>query len=200
MKLQRTTWALLTVAILLGGGVYLYETVGKPHQQEVKAKQKQIFTFQEEDIKTLTIETKGQPLKFERTKDKNKPWQMKQPENIMASDAAVSFLLNLLVERQRDRAITVPVEQIKDYGLEPPVATITVQLANQETHKLILGNPNIEDLYIYAQIDPPPQASKEVQVVLVPKEFQYAVERELAEWKQPEEKEPKKPSLQPSSK
>lgn len=199
MKLQKTTWVLLTVAILLGGGVYLYETVGKPHQEEVQAKQKQIFTFKEEDIKTLTIKTKGKTLKFERTNDENQPWQMKQPEDVKANDAAISFLLNLLVERERDRNLTVPEQDLKQYGLNPSLATITIQLANQETHQLILGNPNLEDLYLYSQIDPPKQASKEVEIVLIPKEFQYAVERDLAEWKQPQEQEPENPSPQPSN-
>ncbi|ACK72752.1 conserved hypothetical protein [Gloeothece citriformis PCC 7424] len=191
MKIQTTTWVLLTVAILLGGGVYLYETIGKPHQEEVQANENKIFTFREDEIKTLTIDTKGKTLKFEKTNDKNKPWQMKQPEDITASDAAVSFLLNLLVERQRDRSITVPIKQLKDYGLDPSVATITVQLANQKTHKLILGNPDLENLYLYAQIDPPSPTAKETEIVLIPKEFQYAIERDLAEWKEPEPEPPK---------
>ncbi|WP_013323125.1 DUF4340 domain-containing protein [Gloeothece verrucosa] len=198
MKLQKTTLGLLTVAVLLGAGVSFYEIVGKPHQQEVQEKQKQIYTFKEEDVQTLTVEKGGKTLKFERTKDNTQVWRMKQPEDTNASDAAVSFLLDLLVERPRDRTITVPMQQLKDYGLNPPLATITVQLANQETHKLVLGNPNLENLYIYGQIDPPENA-KEVEVVLIPKEFQYAVERDLAEWKQPQEKETDQPSPQSSS-
>lgn len=198
MKIQKTTWILLIVAILLGGGVYLYETVAKPKQEEVKTQQKQIFTFTKEDIKGLTVETKGQTLKFERTQDQNKPWRMKQPEDITASDAAVSFLLEQLVTGKRDRSLKIPVEKLQEFGLKPALATITVQLNNQENHTLILGNSDLQDQYIYAQVDPKPE-DKEIEVILVPKELKYGVERELTEWKQPEEKPPEQPTVTPSS-
>jgi hypothetical protein len=201
MKLKKTTWILVIIAALFGGFVYFYEIQGKPQREELQAKQKQIFNFKEEDIKILTIDTQGKTLKFERTGDENIPWRMKQPEDTLASNAAVSFLTNLLVEAKGDRNFTSPAERSQEYGFNPPVATITVQLVNQETHKIVLGKPEFKDEFIYSQIDPPAQGEKELKITLIPKELSYAVEREYGEWKQPEEK-PKNPEekKQPSPK
>ncbi len=182
------TWILVAIAVLLGGFVYFREMQSKPPQEEVQVQQKPLFSFKEEDIKGLTLETPGKTLKFERTNDKNLPWRMKQPEDVPANDASVSFLLNLLIEGKSDRNVTITPEELKEYGLNKPLATIMIQLANQENHQIVLGKSDFKDEFIYAQIDPPSQGAKELTITLVPKEFQYAVERELVEWKQAAEK------------
>ena len=187
MKLQRTTWILVALALVLGGGVYFYEIQVKPKQEAIQAKQKQIFDFEEKEIKRLTIEKEEQVLEFERTDDENNPWQMKQPEDVSASDASVSFLLDLLVEGKSDRSFTIPRNQSKEYGFEQPLATVKVQLENQETHELILGKTDFNEQFLYAQADPPSETEQELEIMLVPKNFQYAVEREFEEWKQTEE-------------
>ena len=187
MKLQRTTWILVALALVLGGVVYFYEIQVKPKQEAIQAKQKQIFDFEEKEIKRLTIEKEEQVLEFERTDDENNPWQMKQPEDVSASDASVSFLLDLLVEGKSDRSFTIPPNQSKEYGFEQPLATVKVQLENQETHELILGKTDFNEQFLYAQADPPSETEQELEIMLVPKNFQYAVEREFEEWKQTEE-------------
>ncbi len=187
MKLQRTTWILVALALVLGGGVYFYEIQVKPKQEAIQAKQKQIFDFEEKEIKRLTIEKEEQVLEFERTDDENNPWQMKQPEDVSASDASVSFLLDLLVEGKSDRSFTIPRNQSKEYGFEQPLATVKVQLENQENHELILGKTDFNEQFLYAQADPPSETEQELEIMLVPKNFQYAVEREFEEWKQTEE-------------
>ena len=187
MKLQRTTWILVALALVLGGGVYFYEIQVKPKQEAIQAKQKQIFDFEAKEIKRLTIEKEEQVLEFERTDDENNPWQMKQPEDVSASDASVSFLLDLLVEGKSDRSFTILRNQSKEYGFEQPLATVKVQLENQENHELILGKTDFNDQFLYAQADPPSETEQELEIMLVPKNFQYAVEREFEEWKQTEE-------------
>jgi hypothetical protein len=197
MKLKKSTLILLTIAILFAGGIYIYEFFGKSHQEQIESEQKQLFSFSADAIKGLTIDSKGQSLQFARTEDTNNPWRMQKPELLTASDAAVSFLVNLLVEAKRDRSIKVPVTELKEYGLASPMATITIKLKDEKSHQLILGNPNLEDSYLYAQIDPQ-TAQQEVEIILVPKEFQYAVERDLNEWKQTEI--PASPSIESTPK
>jgi hypothetical protein len=184
MKLQRTTWILATTAILLGVGVYFYEIQDKPQREEIQEDRNKIFSFQIDDIQALTIKTKQQTLQFERTKEPNKIWQMKQPENVLANDAVMSFLLNLLVYGKSDRTFTISLGQRQDYGLENPSATIDIQLKNQQTHQLILGSPDFKNEFLYAQIDPPVQPDKEIKVSLVSKDLLTALEKKLEEWKQ----------------
>jgi hypothetical protein len=186
MKLQKTTWVLLIVAVLLGGIVYFKEIQRTTQPEEVKAQNKQLFDFQEKDVQELTIETQKETLKFERTKRANNPWQMKHPENVQANDAVVAFLLNLLVEGKSDRTFTISEPQKKEYGLDKPLATINLQLENGTKHQLVLGNPDFEARSLYAQIDPSLKSDRNLQVILVPQDFQYAIDRDLTEWKQPE--------------
>jgi hypothetical protein len=186
MKLQRTTWGLVAIAALLGVGVYIYETQKQPHSETIQANAKAVFDLKKEEIQSLTIETPKETLKFEQTGDENQPWRMIQPETTLANDAVISFLLTLLVDGKRDRTFKIPVEQRQDYGLDKPLATIRFQLKNQQTHQLILGKPDFNNEFLYAQIDTPDRPEKEITLSLVSKDFQYAVERDLTEWKQPQ--------------
>jgi hypothetical protein len=91
MKLKRNTWLLLLLAAILGGWVYFYEIRGKTEWTQIEAKQQQIFNFAEEAIAKIIIDRPNETLEFVKTDNSNRPWQMKQPENVPASDATVSF-------------------------------------------------------------------------------------------------------------
>lgn len=184
MKLQRTTLILLLLALGLGGFVYFYEIQGATQRQEAKAQKQKIFSFNEEQVQSFTVKNKNHTLKFELSNQSGFPkWQMKQPSDTPASDASVSYLLNLLVSGKSDRTLSVPVAQLREYGLDRPGATVEVRL-NQKTHRLILGKPNFDRSFLYAQADPPTQATGQVDVLLVSTDFENAVNRSLPEWKQ----------------
>lgn len=187
MKLQRTTLILLVLALGLGGFVYLYEIKGATQRQEAKAKEQQIFSFEEEQVQSFTVKTKEQTLSFERGDKSSKlKWLMKAPSQTPASDASVSYLMNLLVKGKSDRTIQVPAAQLREYGLDQPQATIVVKLNNQKTHQLILGKPVFNSNFLYAQADPPGLAAGNVDVLLVSTDFENAVNRSLSEWKSQE--------------
>lgn len=182
MKFKNTTWILLGIAIILGIGVYVYELQINPQQKQIEATKKQLFTFDENEIKALTIETEYQTYKFEKTTDENQPWQMKEPQDTVANDAVISFLTNLLVTNESERSLTVPKNQKTEYGLDKPLGTITIELDNKKQHKIILGKPNFQGEFLYAQIDPSSSSQEEITINLVPKNFQYAVDRQPEEW------------------
>ncbi len=182
MKLKNTTWILLVIALFLGIGVYVYELQINPQKQEIETQNKQLFTFDEKEIKELTIETKETTYKFEKTNTENQPWQMKQPQDTVANDAVISFLTNVLVNSESERSLSVPKNQKKEYGLDQPLATITITLDDKKQHKIILGQPNFQGEFLYAQIDPSSSSQEEIVLNLVPKNFQYAVDRKPEEW------------------
>ena len=184
MKLQRTTLVFAASALILGGGVYFYESQVASKQRATQQAQKQIFGFEEEQIQSLTIEKGKKTLKFERMKDKKKSWRMMHPKKVSASGGTVVFLLDLLATGKSDRAFTISPSQRQNYGLDNPLARIKIQLNNQETHELILGKPNFNNQLIYALKDPSSQPNQKLEVLLVPNDFQDAVERKLSEWKQ----------------
>lgn len=184
MKLQRTTLILVLLALGLGGFVYFYEVQGASQQQIAKDQKQQIFSFEKEQVQSFTVKTKEQLLFFERGDKDGKPiWQMKAPSNTLASDASVSYLMDLVVKGKRNRTIQVAATQLQEYGLAQPQATIEVKLKNQQTHQLILGKPDFNRNFLYAQADPPTKPTGNVDVLLVSPDFENAVNRQLSEWK-----------------
>ncbi|WP_322742393.1 DUF4340 domain-containing protein [Gloeocapsopsis crepidinum] len=181
MKLQRTTLILLLLALGLGGFVYFYEIRGATQRQEAEVREQQIFAFTQEQVQTLNIQTQGQTLGFER--NQNGQWVMTSPEKTPASNASISYLLDLLVQGRSDRTIQVPTNQLADYGLADPQATVIVTLNNQQTHQLNLGNADFSGNSLYAQADPGNNPSGNVDLLLVSADFQNAVNRDLAEWR-----------------
>lgn len=184
MKLQRTTLILLLLALGLGGFVYFYEVQGASQQQIAKDQKQQIFSFEQEQVQSFTVKTKEQALSFERKDNVGKPiWQMKAPSNTLASDASVSYLMDLLVKGKSNRTIQVAADQLQEYGLAQPQATIEINLKNQQTHQLILGKPDFNRNFLYAQADPPAKPNGNVDVLLVTTDFENAINRQLSEWK-----------------
>jgi len=187
MKLQKITWILLAIAVLLGGGLAIYELRQNPQQQEItKKEQKRLFSFQANDIQGISVEKSGQVLKFYRGSDAQQTWKMEQPESsepVEASEAALSFFVNLLIDSQSDRAFTSEVSQLKEYGLEQGFTVITIQLKNGKTHRLLLGNPDFKGDFLYSLVDPAQLPSSPLTISLVPRSFQDLINREVNEWK-----------------
>ncbi|NEO19975.1 MAG: DUF4340 domain-containing protein [Moorea sp. SIO1F2] len=182
MKLQRTTLILVISAILLGGGVYIYEIQGSQKREAAKTPKKPIFNFTQDEIQSFTVNSDDKTLVFERASEPESGWRMKKPKEATASDAVVSFLLNLLAQGKSDRILTVSPDQLPEYGLDKPSATITVKLKNQDSPRLILGNLDFTRSFLYAQVLPLDSKSEQSEVLLVPVDFQYAVSRPLSEW------------------
>ena len=191
---------MLVSAIVLGGAVYFSEIQGAQKQEAVKTTKQPIFFFKEDEIQSLKIFIDEETLEFERTKGQPTDWRMKQPKNVLASNAPMSFLLNLLVQGKRERSFAVQPNQLKEYGLDKPLATIKVEMKNQQSHWLILGKPDFNKSFLYAQVDPTPRTPQPLEVVLVPIDFEYAVMRPMSEWeiKQPQPETPN-PSPTPGS-
>ena len=199
MKLQRTTLILLLLALGLGGFVYFYEIQGTTQRQQTREKQQQIFTFKEDQIQSLTVKKQNQTLQFDRIKNGKTEWRMQAPDKAPASEGAIAYLLDLLVSSKSDRILTVPAAQLSDYGLQQPQATVEVKLQDGKTHRLVLGQPDFNRSFLYAQADPPIPQPAQASVLLVPIDFENAVNRPLSEWKQTSAPSKKSPEPQTNS-
>ncbi|YAF96780.1 MAG: DUF4340 domain-containing protein [Nodularia sp. CChRGM 3473] len=186
MKLPRTTLVLVLLALGLGGFVYFYEIRGATQRAEIKEQKQQIFSFTEDDVQSLIIKTKDITLNLERnTQSENPKWLLTSPTSEPANDGIVAYLLDLLVKGTSDRTLSTPANQLGNFGLDQPLATININLKNQQTHQLTLGNPAFNRRFLYAQTDSAAQPNGNVDVLLVSPDFENAVNREISEWKQP---------------
>jgi len=188
MKLPRTTIILMLLALGLGGFVYFYEIKGEPQREELKTQKQQIFSFAEKDIQSLTIKTKDSTLNLQRnTEEQNSKWLLTSPTTEPANDAIVAYLTNLLVQGKSDRTLSTPANQLDEFGLDQPLATININLKNQTTHQLILGKPDFNRSFLYAKTDSLSPENGKINILLVSTDFENAVNREPSEWQQPKD-------------
>lgn len=184
MKLQKTTLILLFLALVLGGFVYIYEIQGSRQRQEQKAQQSRLFQFATDEIQSLTITKPELTIRVERSNQDNQKWLLKSPLESPASNASVSYLVDLLVGQAEKLNLptqnaTITPSQLAEYGLDQPTATINIELKNKKRHQVILGKTNFNDTSLYAKTDTPNR------IYLVSKDFANAVNRQIDEWKQP---------------
>ena len=190
MKLPKTTWILILLALGLGSFVYFYEIKGKTQPTEIKAQKQKIFSFTANDVQSLTIKAKSTTLKLEKRNTTKKPeWEIKSPISAPANDAIVSYLMDLLVDGKIERTVSVLPTELPEFGLDKPVATIDIELKNQQNYQLILGKAEFNNRFLYAQAD----ANQNLKLLLVSKDFFNAVNRDISEWKQIQEKTNVKP-------
>ena len=202
MKIQKTTIIWVLLALGLGGFVYYFE-FNKPVKEEVvRQKQQELFDFEEQQVQSVRVQIKDQTLLFERQAETGSyKWMMRSPESAPASEAAVVFLLSKLVNAKSDRAFTVSAAQLSEYGLDEPMARVEITIDNGKTHQLRLGNKDFTNSQLYVLVESKINKNssgaeevgseeliteEELKVVLVPADFEYAVDRPLSEWK-PEE-------------
>ncbi len=120
-------------------------------------------------------------------------------EKVYANEAYVSFLLEQLVSDRSQQTLTATPAQIKEYGLNPPVAIIEVILKNQKIYQMILGKSEFSGNAIYAQVNPPLPETENQTVLVVSQNFEYAVDRTLEDWKQPAAVLEENPATTPES-
>ncbi|NJL09477.1 MAG: DUF4340 domain-containing protein [Calothrix sp. SM1_7_51] len=181
---------LILLALSLGGFVYFYEIQGKTQREEVEEKNKQIFSFTADDVQALTITTNNTTISLERNSnndDQATKWLLKSPELAPASNASVSYLMDLLVDGKTNRTLSALANQISEYGLDKPQATIEVKLKNQKSHQLVLGKQDFNQRFIYARADSITKPDGNIDILLLSTDFLNGVNRDLSEWKQSSE-------------
>lgn len=193
MKFQRSTLILMGLALGLTGAVYVFEIQGKTQQQEIQAKQQQIFSFPKDEIQSFTITTPQQTVTLERVSNadelKKSPWKITAPIQFLANPASVDYLLRELFKNQSNpsdvnsgiQKLTVSTDKLKDYGLDAVTDKIEIKLKNNTIHKLSLGKNDFRGDSLYAQIDSPQLSTKEVTILVISNDILSTVNRSLEE-------------------
>ena len=186
MKLPRTTLVLVILALALGVFVYFKEIRGGSQEEAINSSKQKIFAFAEDDIKFLTIKANNQTITLERNSnaDETNKWLLKSPVQGPASNPYVSYLTNLLVKGQTEKTFSTPQKQLADFGLDNPKAVIEIKLKNQQSHQLTLGKRDFKDTFLYARGDTVTKPDGNVDILLISKDFENAVNRPLSEWQE----------------
>lgn len=180
MKLKFSTVLLVIAAAAFAGGLYFWDQrrpASSPSGEET-ADSKPLFQFKEADIIKLSVKTKALTLALEKTAQ---GWQIKAPKVGAADDGTVTFLLNQLATGTSSRTLPIKTEQLQEFGLADPIATVDITLKDQKTHQLVLGGQTFDQSSVYARVDPASQSTSP-SVAIVPTGFLDAVNRPLQDW------------------
>ena len=188
MKLQRSTMILVATALVLGGAVLFTQArQANPNRSttgQSNAAATPVFEFEEADVVGLSIETQNQTVSFER--DKAGFWQMTQPQQQPAEEAAIAFLLSRLTTDGLVQTTTIDASNPAEFGFDDPFATVDLTLADDTTHQLVLGAADFSGLNYYALLDPetlPLSATTgDVDAAIVTENIRNGVDRPLEEW------------------
>jgi hypothetical protein len=93
-----------------------------------------------DDIVSVTVERsrpQSETLHFQR-EDKDSNWKMTRPHDSHVDDSAVSSLVRQALDARQDKM--KPGVSLKDAGLEPPAAVVTLQSKDGREWKINLGN------------------------------------------------------------
>jgi hypothetical protein len=151
------------LACVLGGYTYVTtpekKTLGTGAEKKAE---KLALDFTLERVTQIEVLFEGQQVVCQRTPA---GWKLSPSGAPMTADAIEDFLSNLkklvnLGEVEGDAT------QLAEYGLQPPVARIVLQMEGEGTRTLTLGKHNPVQTSLYAQINETPQVVLVGAVVL----------------------------------
>jgi len=178
----KSTIVLSLVLILLGGYLYYIEIPGEKKKQEAEVKQKRLYNFTSSAITNLTIErSKGQPIELlhDPTHPED-PWQIVQPVETVANDAAVSALASQIERLESSRMVEEKSENLKEFGLDPPAYSVIITLNRTDTEILEVGGENLTGNEVYVR------KGQGTPVYLVPAAIKKALNKDLTGWRRQE--------------
>ncbi len=170
--MKKSTLVVVLIALTLGGYVYWHEFKRTP-AAESKATNPAVFHFQPEDVASVTFSRPGvPPVVVDRD---GEAWQISQPVQTRADKNAITSLLNDITLTHASRTLTPAANELADYGLATPVATLDFKLKDGKTHTLKIGSLDFSGNSAYAQTD----GSKDV--ILVPQSVSKDGSKTLAD-------------------
>lgn len=199
--LNRKSIGLLVSAIALGSAVLLFENsqqsdraTDTPSETALlgneEAEGELIFPFEEEAIARFTLERptengQTETLAFEKGEAGN--WQMTEPETDEAEGGAIAFLLSQITGTAA-QTLTVSPDQLEEFGLSDPEATVTLQ-ADGKTYEFLLGGADFSGGKRYVRaIDPDANSDasdsepESVTIHLIAGSIESAINRPAPEW------------------
>ena len=211
--LNRRTLLLLVIAIALGGGVLLFESSDHADRAQNAAETtgetqgKPLLPFEENAITQFTL-TRPEQGDLTLVKDESGVWEMSAPEEQVAEDGAIAFLLSQLT-RPSNRVINVDSRSLADFGLDNPAATVTLEAtppeAQKSTYELRLGDADFGGKQHYVQVinlssesadvstgneeSSDDKDSSRIEIHLVSGEIVDALKRPASEWISAEDEE-----------
>jgi hypothetical protein len=148
---SRTT-LLLVMLVAIFGGLVVWDHYKGTTTEKVEAKSKRILDLNPKVITGIDLVRSNQTLVLERSGDN---WDMKQPLVTRADASAVNSILDELEFAERMRTITEKELQgvsMVDFGLDPPVARVTLH-GKKRPLGLLIGHETPTKDAVYVEVE-----------------------------------------------
>ncbi|HEX6532560.1 MAG TPA: DUF4340 domain-containing protein [Nitrospira sp.] len=148
-------WPTAVMALVLASlGVYLYlvEFPAKQSQEREESAKKKVLAIGEQAITSLTYKTDREELSFERNADKG--WMLTKPIHAEADGRELQNLIRAIVLGSVHRVVEENPPALALFGLDKPVATVTLKGDSVE-EILLIGDtgPLSSTLYVLRNSD-----------------------------------------------
>ncbi len=154
--LKKSTLIILLVAVLAGAAAYFFDWK-RSRKEDAKPPEdagKPAFTITPDQITSIAISRVGEaPEAAIHFGKRNAAWQITQPVQTLADAPTAEGLVDSLAAARIAQTEPGTPDQLKSYGLTPPVVTIEFQTSNGAKHSILLGKKDFTGASVYSQID-----------------------------------------------
>ena len=144
-----STLAVVLVAGILGGYVY-YTEIRHPKEKPVEGASQPLYQFVADDINSLRITRPGESAPVEMSRGEH-GWVLKSPIQAQMDRTTVESLTTALARATVSRHLPADPTRLKEFGLEPPAATVEIGLKSGPGQKLEAGAKDFSGNAVYAR-------------------------------------------------
>lgn len=143
MRLRNT---LILALVLIGLGAYLYFVESERIAKE--GKKETLVELNADDVTAVMLIYPDREIALEKT---DAGWRLTKPVEAAADDVTVKNLLRAIADAEVKRTIDDPPQDLAQFGLAPPVATIKVTAKGQPLPDLKVGKTTAVSFSTYVQ-------------------------------------------------
>lgn len=171
--MRKTTLIFLAVAAALGGYIY-YSEFRNVKEKPAEDAPKPLYTFASDDITSIQISRPGEsaPITLVRGAD---GWTLTSPISTKADRRNADSVADALARVSSLRSLPADPARIKEFGLDPPAASVEIHLKSGPVQKIDFGGRDFSESNVYARQG----GSKDV--VLIPNSVLTEVARPVLE-------------------
>jgi hypothetical protein len=144
----QTTAVLAVLLLLAAGGYYWYEVRLGPEREKAEGRKGRIFSADPADVSEAVIKRAGDTVRLKREGD---GWRVLEPLAARGDRGPIEETMTTIVTAKMDREIADQPASLADFGLDKPVAEITLTLKSGSQLALDLGGKNPTGVWVYAR-------------------------------------------------
>jgi hypothetical protein len=117
--------------------VFFFERHQPTSEEAQQEAEKVLRDFDRDDVQTIVIENEGGRVRLEKAGEE---WRLHEPLDFPADDSVVSSTLGSLANLSADRRLATEEVDPTTYGLDEPVAEVTLGMADGSERTLTVGD------------------------------------------------------------